>query len=401
MHLLFVTQELGKIPSGVVTVLGQLCKGWPESDRITVLMNPTHWAGSHLRQQLQGKNQIDLQRIPAWLMSDNLNAALLRMARPVRIILRIGLIPVTLIQSLLLLVWMAFWMKRQGIDGILSHNGGWPGGMLNRWSIYAGALAGVPERVLVIHNTPLVPTGMARKAMDALSRTLSGRLATRIVTVSNACRQSLEQEAGFGRSLEVIYNGISEQPPVSGSETSGAPWGKQHPTIGFVGELHPRKGVHVLVEALAGVKAEGELVLIGNGDDEYTEELREAAAQVTHPVHFLGFRDDVQELYRWIDVLVLPSLNFESFGMVIVEAMRDGIPVICSDFGGMKEVVADQETGFVVPAGDAQALGKCLDRLLGDADLRQQMGKAGRQRMEQKFSSASMTDHYVRVFHGR
>ncbi len=399
MHLLFVTQEMGKIPSGVVTVLSQLCRCWPESDQITVLMNPTHWAGTQLQRELEGKGNIRQLRVPSILMNDRMIASLLLLPRSIRIISRIALVPISAAQSLLLLLWLVGWMRRHKVAGILSHNGGWPGGMLNRWAIYAGKLAHVPERIFVIHNTPSVPIFLVRKILDALSSWLVGRLTTRIVTVSNACRESLEQQVGYGRSLDVVYNGILDSPVVPPADGVSPPWKKAYPTIGFVGELHPRKGVHVLLEALQQVDSTCELVLLGNGDADYTAELEDVAGRSRHPVHFLGFRDDVQDLYHWIDLLVLPSLNFESFGMVIIEAMRFGIPVICSDFGGMKEVVADGETGLVVPAGDPQALADAMNRLLGDAVFRGRMGKAGRARMERQFSSDTMTKNYVRFFH--
>ncbi|MDA8094300.1 MAG: glycosyltransferase family 4 protein [Betaproteobacteria bacterium] len=397
MRLLFVTQELGKIPSGVVTVLAQLCQRWPGGDRITVLMNPSHWAGEYLHHEFADRADLTLRRVPALLMNDGLNTALMGLPRRSRLALRIMLIPFTALQSVVLLLWLAAWMKANNIRGILSHNGGWPGGMLNRWTLYAGALANVPNRVLVIHNTPLVPGSRLRKLMNTMSSCLVGRAATRIVTVSNACRESLETQNPFGKPLDVVYNGIASAAPVGVVRSS--PWEKEYPTIGFVGELHPRKGVHVLMEAFRRVDMPCELVLIGNGDEAYTDELRESAAGSRHPVHFLGFRDDVPTLYRWIDVLVLPSLNFESFGMVIVEAMRAGIPVICSDFGGMKEVVADGETGLIVRAGDAQSLASALTGLLEDADLRVRMGQAGKARMETLFESSVMTGHYTRFFH--
>lgn len=397
MHLLFVTQEVGKVPSGVVTVLAQLCRGWPESDQITVLMNPTHWAGEHLDHELRDKGNVRQLHVPSILMSDKLTEALMPLPTSVRIVLKVALIPVLGAQSLLLLLWLAFWMRRGKVAGVLSHNGGWPGGRLNRWVIYAAKMARIPERILVIHNTPVIPDSPIKKLRDVIARGLVGRAATRIVTVSNACRGSLEH-VGFGRPLDVIYNGIENRqvvPPIDRQP----PWNKTGSTIGFVGELHSRKGVHVLLDALQKMNADCELVLVGNGDADYTSILEKAASFSRHPVHFLGFRDDAEALYHWFDLLVLPSLNFESFGMVIVEAMRAGVPVICSDFGGMKEVVAQEETGLVVSAGDSEALATAMTRLMNDRDLRDRMGRAGRARLDREFSSVVMTSNYVRLFH--
>ena len=87
------------------------------------------------------------------------------------------------------------------------------------------------------------------------------------------------------------------------------------------------------------------------------------------------------------------------FGMVIIEAMLNSNPVICSDFGGMKEVVVNNETGLVVKAGELEPLTAALNRLLNDDLLRIKMGQAGRLRMETMFNSQSMADKYLRLLY--
>ncbi len=401
MNLVFVSQEIGKLPSGVVTVLAELCRGWPATDRVTILMNPEHWAGHYLRHELKEKSNIDMLRMPVVLSGLWLIQHVSSFPRMLRLLLRFVCLPLTAIQSLAMLLWMMIWLRRKRISGILSHAGGWPGGMLNCWIIYAGFFIAVPHRILVIHNTPAIPYSLPERFLFRCRNWLMGKMATRIVTVSRACRKSLELEASFGRELDVIHNGLpaGRDDLASANNETSTTWNKQHPSIAFVGELHPRKGVHVLMEAFLRVSLPAELVLIGNGDADYTDELKSAAEQSKWPVHFLGFRDDVLSIYPQIDMLVLPSLNFESFGMVIVEAMRAGIPVICSDFGGMKEVVADGETGLVVAAGDVDALIAAVERLLYDSSLRARMGEKGRMRLKEKFSAGVMVKNYVDLFH--
>ena len=98
-----------------------------------------------------------------------------------------------------------------------------------------------------------------------------------------------------------------------------------------------------------------------------------------------------------IDLLVVPSVACESFGMVILEAMKYKKPVICSDFGGMKEVVENGKTGLVVPAGDILSLAKAIKKLLADADMRRQMGEAGYLRLNKLFTSEKMTAQYYEL----
>jgi glycosyltransferase involved in cell wall biosynthesis len=95
-----------------------------------------------------------------------------------------------------------------------------------------------------------------------------------------------------------------------------------------------------------------------------------------------------------IDVLVVPAIAFESFGMVILEAMKHKKPVICTDFGGMKEVVEDGVSGLVVTAGDALALSNAMVKLLTDGNARHQMGEAGYRRLNSLFTSERMCEQY-------
>ena len=142
-------------------------------------------------------------------------------------------------------------------------------------------------------------------------------MASQVVTVSDSCRESLKEIAGF-RSVNVIYNGISlsEDSHLKvnyNTSLNQPPWKKQYLTIGFIGEIHPRKGIHVLVEALKEVDFPYELVVIGNGDNGYAEDIRLSVESLQYPAHFLGFRNNVHELYQWIDIVVLPSIQYESF----------------------------------------------------------------------------------------
>ena len=403
MHLVFATQEIGKAPSGVITVLTELCRYWPEADRITVLMNPAHWVESYLANKLKGKANIHFQRIPSFASRDWLRLRLTPFPARLRILIRFMLIPVTGIQSLLMLGWLIVWLRRKQVAGILSHNGGWPGGELNRLVIVAAWLVRIPQRYLVIHNTPWIPP----KLLGSCYRLYGGfinYISTKVITVSEDCRKRLEAVGGF-KEVKVIYNGISVTENDEGEkdcidvDNDSPPWPKKLPTIGFVGEIHPRKGVHILIDAMKQVDIPCELVLVGSGDSEYTQYVSKMAKTLNCSVYFLGFREDAKRLYQWMDVVVLPSIKYESFGMVLLEAMRAGKPVICSDFGGMKEVVVDRKTGFIVPAGDAHSLAMVIKYLLSNRKLREQMGLEGRYLLENRFNTVRMVRNYIKLFH--
>ena len=152
----------------------------------------------------------------------------------------------------------------------------------------------------------------------------------------------------------------------------------------FSGRLVPWKGQRTFLQAFALACAghpEAEAWLIGGGDATYEAALREEARRlgIQDRTRFLGHRDDVRELVRQCDVAVHCSER-EPFGLVIIEAMACGLPVIAADVQGPREIIRPGETGFLAPAGDAGAFAAVLRRLLEDGELRRRVGEAGARR---------------------
>jgi glycosyltransferase involved in cell wall biosynthesis len=151
--------------------------------------------------------------------------------------------------------------------------------------------------------------------------------------------------------------------------------------IVYVGSLIPRKSVHTLLQAHHLLEQRGMVpgtVLIGGGPSE--GELRRLAATLgLSNVTFCGPQPPhtATDWMRTADVLVLPSLS-EGRGLVLLEAMEAGLPVIASDIPGPRELVTQDLSGMLFPAGDAQALAQSLERLIEDPDLGSVLGAAGR-----------------------
>lgn len=154
----------------------------------------------------------------------------------------------------------------------------------------------------------------------------------------------------------------------------------------FVGRLESRKGFDILVKAIPIVLKEQNDVhfdICGNGELTNTSALKEFSQNIT----FHGYkpREELEKLYQHTDIFVAPS-RYESFGIIYLEAMKYGKPVIACNSGGTPEVVKDGETGILIKPGDFLSLAKAISKLINDKELRETMGKSGKHRTISLFS---------------
>jgi glycosyltransferase involved in cell wall biosynthesis len=155
----------------------------------------------------------------------------------------------------------------------------------------------------------------------------------------------------------------------------------------YVGRLENRKGIDVLLAAAPSLLARfpdmlltvvGDDALPATGGASYRQIFeRTADATLRQRVHFTGILSDaeLERRYAACNIVVMPS-RYESFGLVLLEAMRYGKPIVSSNVGGIAEVIRDGETGLLVPPGDAAALESAIASLAADASLRQRLGQA-------------------------
>ena len=129
------------------------------------------------------------------------------------------------------------------------------------------------------------------------------------------------------------------------------------------------------------------------------EETREQAASLGlgGAVQFAGFREDLDGLVGCFDLFVHPA-SAEGLGVAVMKASAAGLAVVACDAGGVSEVVADGSTGLLVPPDDAEALGEAIARLIDDQPLRESFGAAGRERMQNEFSIATMVEAYLALY---
>jgi phosphatidylinositol alpha-mannosyltransferase len=216
----------------------------------------------------------------------------------------------------------------------------------------AGLTAVAAARVPVVATFHMYRRALLWYAVFAPVVRAAARRVDAFLAVSAAAAEYARR--GTGREPEVVPNGIDYDAFAS---LDGERRGNR---ILFIGRDEPRKGLDVLREAHRRLDAE--LVLVGPSGHVSDEELRRELARA--------------------DVLTAPSLGGESFGLVLVEAMAAGVPVVASDIAGYRAVLP-RDAGVLVPPGDANALAVALGELLADDDTRVRMGAAGREAAKQ------------------
>lgn len=174
----------------------------------------------------------------------------------------------------------------------------------------------------------------------------------------------------------------------------------------FAGRLVERKGVHVLLEALARLPASlARLSVVGEGAMRASLEARARELGVADRVTFHGFvpGDELARRFAGCDVFVLPAVidakgDVEGLGVVLVEALSYGRPVVASRAGGIVDIVRHEETGLLVPPGEPGALADALRRLLEDPALAAELAERGRAHVRERFSWPGIIDRLEALY---
>jgi len=222
----------------------------------------------------------------------------------------------------------------------------------------------------------------------------------RVLAVSEAVKDhwlkgSLYRKPG---KIEVIYDGIDTVR--HSPEVSGKPFEKELGVedgdilIGMIGRINRWKGQDYLVDVAREVillDPRAIFVIVGDaykGEEILVERLKEqlASKNLKGRVFLLGFRKDVSEIHSALDIYVHPSIWPEPFGLVVAEAMSSGKPVVANNLGGVKEMIVNGQTGFLVNPNDRTQMVEAILKLVRDRELRESMGQAGRKRIIEKFS---------------
>ncbi len=263
----------------------------------------------------------------------------------------------------------------------------------------AARLAGIP---VVWHIHDRIASDYLPGRMVWLLRRLSRHVPKAVIANSQCTLETLYLPTS--KPKIIAYPGIPdpmagrlpfpEQPSARQPRTvSGA-------TVILVGRISPWKGQDVFIRAAAIVnrtRPDVHFNIVGSvlfGEEAYETEIRQLVQKLglEKVISFLGFRKDVPDLISKADLLVHASTSPEPFGQVVVQAMAAGKPVVATRGGGVVEIVAEYETGLLVPMGDADAMAAAILMILANPAQAAAMGTAGRQRYLKHFTIQTTID---------
>jgi glycosyltransferase involved in cell wall biosynthesis len=254
----------------------------------------------------------------------------------------------------------------------------------------AGTVTRVPLRLSTKHG---FNEFRERRLFGLADRTV-GSLAHVQIAISHGLARYLAESEGFDEDrFEVVHYGIAAQ-------DGAAPYAGPEPRLLCIGRLIPIKGHEILLRALARARLQvPDIALDIAGTGPLEPKLRALARdlRIEDAVRFLGYVTPVAKAIENAAIVVVPSRG-EGFGMVALEAMERGRPVIATAVGGLPEIVVDGETGILVPSGDEEALAAAMVSLATDLGRGAQMGSAGRARALAEFSPERSADRIDELY---
>jgi glycosyltransferase involved in cell wall biosynthesis len=289
-------------------------------------------------------------------------------------------------------------LRRWGVDLVHSHE--------FSGSVYGAAAArviGVPHVVTMHGNATMTDAWRRRVALRWAFRNSAVKAA-----VSQATKQQLDRDLGLAPAvLRVVHNGVPIRPgdPEPVRRELGVREGEV--LILSVGNLDPRKGHIVLLEALAQLASAGcavpwRLAIAGGRGGPERPRLEAFAAQhgFADRVHILAQREDIPNLQAAADIFAMPSL-WEGLPLALLEAMFGETAIVASETSGIPEAIVHGEHGLLTPPGDSHSLATALMKLLCDPEERARLATAARARADREFSVHAMADRYETLYQVR
>jgi len=251
--------------------------------------------------------------------------------------------------------------------------------------------------VTTLHGTDITVVG-AEPSFFRITQ-FSMQSSDRLTAVSRFLKERAEATFGTTKPIEVIYNFVDPQVFAPRRATRIRLGGPGTKVLMHASNFRPVKNIPVVIQVFSEVRKrlQAKLVMVGDGPEKAGAEQLAREMGVHRDVLFLGNQDCMEEMLPLADVFLLPSSS-ESFGLVALEAMSAEVPVVCSNAGGLPEVVEHGFTGFLHEPAHVAGYTASVLKLLANDGLRRTMGRRGRRVAIERFGAEEMVGKYVEVY---
>lgn len=248
-----------------------------------------------------------------------------------------------------------------------------------------------------LYNPPTRKTALLTTPLNKITAWICKYRADKVVVVSKFAGEYLLKNGVNQQKLEVVYNGL----PQHSQCDSDIKLPKDIIKIGFVGRIDEIKGLEYLLEALYNLKERISLpfCLYIIGDGPHTPHLKKTVKEfnLERNVNFVGYQSNITSWLNAWDIFVLPSLQ-ENHSVALLEAMRAGKAIICTNVGGNPETVTHEKEALIVPSKDAQSIENALYRLINSQELRDTIGTNAHKRFISFFTEEQTLKSLIEVF---
>ncbi|MGH7950736.1 MAG: glycosyltransferase family 4 protein [Limisphaerales bacterium] len=297
----------------------------------------------------------------------------------------------------------AFWRQAQTLKRARTE---FPFDLIHGWAArdwelasLAGWRCGCPA-IGTLHDHPTATYISAKRRR--LMRWCANHGLKKIICVSTAVQEACVKAGYSQRKLTTVHNGLPDVANLPAAR------GESPFRIGFLGAFSEFKGLRDLfqiADELAKINPVPlELHLAGSAQNESGERLlaelraRYESKNWWQHVHWHGWVESPRDFVRTLDLLVMPSREFETFGLVLVEAGQAGVPVLASRVGGVPEIVLEGQTGWLFEPGNVSQAIAILSQMISQPDLARQMGHHAMERIKKEFSATKMVAEYRRIY---
>ena len=390
---------------GLDTFLINLINAWPDDrDELTLFCNSSHPGIDTIKEKVN--RAIRIKKYRRIFTNATIQGYGVSKWNQVFVIRMFFGLARRFLQYPILFPWYVFslmiFFRCSNFERLMVVNGGYPASLLGRSAVIAWWLSGKrPLAVMNFHNSTMCSPWYFR-FFENIIDTLVIRSVSHIVSVSKDCLYSLNSRSPFLNcsKLSYIYNGI-EDPILSLDSISTALEDKLSSAryCLMLATYEARKGHAYLLRAFEIVAKDFpdiHLLIYGHGRAFEKNQVADEVLRLKLESNVIlgDFTPKTNELLSGAAVLVVPSQAYESFGLTIIEAMAFGVPVVITDVGGMPEVLAGSNAGYICSKDDPLEFATAVKNILGNPDLAFELGQNGRLAFESRFMASTMAKSY-------